>query len=407
MSNKNEDFDNLTEKELKAELQNKTRIENYLRSEVSNLWSELNRINALPFNKLYQKIASKLQKNKPHVNLTKNINISQNKISNHDEKIKNKKSYDFIFVMPTNNLELGGVKVANSLASELQKIGKSVGIIPILSDPSVSFNPLLITDKSIESVSTVVSCGAETTEYAKNIQLKFNSNFQLFMQGPDFLFTPKWKNAKEFLAAIKTANSIVCVSPYLEKLANSLGGKNIQTIIFGPDTKIFNFKNLKREKVIMVPCRRDFTKGLRNLLPNLNLLQNFGYKTIGFGDIEDASIANYFDEFLGRITQERLSEYLNCAELIFDPSLIEGLGLITLEAAHCGCIPIVQKRESYEKIFDVDKKPFIEINDFLDPNEIINSVKLATSTLSSELVRSRVKDITFQNGFNEYIKLKH
>jgi hypothetical protein len=405
MDDSHQNLDQLSQLELKAEILRVRRIEQYLRAEVKALWEEINKFNKLPFINLYLKIFNKLSKIFPKTNSKTFYKINGESLKNTTSTSLKKIDYDFIFILPTNNTELGGVNVANSLAHELSKLDYKIGIITLQRDPSVAQNSLITQIESITTTKNIVACGAETIFYAQKLINRFKCNFYNLIQGPDFLFTPNWDDANYFINAVKEADLNICISPYLEKIALDLGGKNIKTFILGPDTNIFNFRNLTREKNVLVPCRQSSEKGLRYLLNSLASIRELGYKIIGFGDLENSKISNYFDDFMGRLNQHELSTLYNKSEFIIDPSLIEGLGLIALEAAHCGCIPLIQKRDSYINIFEKNKYPFIEVENFLDPTELKRAIFYAKTELSSEKVRDRVKDISFQNGF-EKLKLE-
>jgi glycosyltransferase involved in cell wall biosynthesis len=85
-------------------------------------------------------------------------------------------------------------------------------------------------------------------------------------------------------------------------------------------------------------------------------------------------MAREFDDFVGRLNSEDLGNLFRKSKIILDPSIIEGLGLTALEAAACGCVPIISKRNSYEDLFLPDLIPYVEIPNFLDPKLVIDTV---------------------------------
>jgi glycosyltransferase involved in cell wall biosynthesis len=107
---------------------------------------------------------------------------------------------------------------------------------------------------------------------------------------------------------------------------------------------------------------------------------------------------------LGRLSSIELSKLFRESQILLDPSLIEGLGLTALEAAACGCIPIVGKRESYTDLFQDGLEPFVEIPNFLDPQLILNTIERIEKTDLSELVSKNVLKIDWESGVSNASK---
>jgi len=267
-------------------------------------------------------------------------------------------------------------------------------------DPTAENHKLYIPSPAIEnlsSIKSIVSCGAETVLFTNAIIEKFNAKSILLMLGADHYFTPLWKDAKNFIKAIETYDFIIALSPLLQKVAKSLGAKNIVCAPLGFDNKVFNFEKITKSNQIVINCRESTEKGLRFLLPQIPNLRKMGWRVVGFGDVKDPKFAEVFDYFYGRLNKREIYELLLKSKILLDASFIEGLGLVALEAAASGCVPIITRRHDYHDLFEDDKLPYIEIDNFIDPNIVLSAIEEAKK-LKPEDVAKNVKNVNWVNG---------
>ena len=386
---------------LQAKLFEAKRIENYLRAEVSDLWEYINSIIELPFFKLFVKVSTKMQRIYRFRNtvLVNNINVEKEIIEK--GRLTSYSSLDLLFVLPTDNFEIGGTQTSFKFITDLAKRNVNVKFISLQHDPTSIENDLSIKESQIQensAVKMVVACGAETISKVEELCSKFNSKSVLLMLGADHYFTPTWKDSQNYQNAIGSFNIIIALSPFLEKIAKSLGAENVICAKLGPDRTIFPLCNLPRENLIVVPCRTSVEKGLRILLPHLPMIRNEGWRVIGFGDLAENEMASDFDEFLGRINSTKLSDLFSRAKILLDPSWIEGLGLVALEAASSGCVPIITKRKDYQGIFQANSLPFIEIDNFLDPEIILDAIKNADINFDPKTISNLIGEVDWMDG---------
>jgi glycosyltransferase involved in cell wall biosynthesis len=177
------------------------------------------------------------------------------------------------------------------------------------------------------------------------------------------------------------------------------------SIPFGLDLNDFFYQNHKRDKNLLISCRSNFEKGSQLVIPLIPKLKSMGWKVIGFGDLPDVHMAEYFDEFLGRLSSTELAKIFHDSRILLDPSLIEGLGLTALEAAACGCVPIVGQRESYTGLFQDGQEPFVEIPNFLDPQVVLNAIDKIEKSNLSELVSKNVLSVDWESGLRDASKV--
>ena len=139
----------------------------------------------------------------------------------------------------------------------------------------------------------------------------------------------------------------------------------------GFDERDFFYTGLEKKKKMLVPCRISPETGLKVLLPVSPLLRNKGWEVVGFGDLQEHSIAEVFDRFLGRVGPDVLMQEFQDTRFLVDPSWIEGLGLVALEASACGVVPIITARADYVDLFNNSIKPFFELPNFIDTEKLI------------------------------------
>ena len=390
----------------KAILFEKQRIEDFLRAENKNLWQHLNNYKKLPFFNLYIYISEKLQNFILFFKQTRTSWVSDLESNNSRQpKVDKNFTIQALFVLPSNRIEIGGLQTAYKLAVNLSNLGLNSKVICVTSDPSSEINDIFLDHESInlvETVNLIIACGAESISLADQLGTKYRAKKILLMQGPDHYFTPDWENSKNFVSAIRSYDYVVTISHFLFKLASQYRSNNIIFTPLGYDNQIFKIFPGKRTNQIVVACRSNIEKGLKILLPQIPEIRRKGWRVVGFGDLNDPQMAEVFDEFFGRVNNIRLYEIFSKSKILLDPSLIEGLGLIPLEAAASGVVPIVAKRHSYEGFFKNGERPFVEIDDFQNPVEVLKAIDKADK-MDNHKVAEIVKDANWENGLEIFV----
>lgn len=385
---------------LKARLYEKERIEEYLRAEVKELWSAINSTNASFLYKVYLfgiRICRRLKR------LLRN-NVSSGNISStvNNSMLNEKTTYDVIFVIPSNKVELGGIKSSFELAKFFSQNSLNLKIVYLNHDPTGISSETMIHKSKVKNLSgnLVVACGSEATSYLSSSESFVFDKKVVFIQGSDQYFDSSWNQAAKYIDFILESDLVLAISPYVAKVAKFYGARNIVTIPLGLDLNNFYYKETLREKIIVVPCRSNIEKGTRLIIPLIPKLQELGWSVIGFGDLPDINMANEFDDFLGRITPVQLGDILRKSQFMLDPSFMEGLGLTPLEAAACGCVPIIGARGSYKGLFQNGEEPFFEISNFLEPDEIIKKIKNINPSEYSKNFSKLVLSVNWSSGYD-------
>ncbi len=401
-----EEFENKNQiSDLKARLFEKERIEEYLRAEVKELWKVIKVVQDFPLYSIYVRVANMYSK---LVKKSKNLKNSENTIV---EKYvyDHVEDFDVLFIVPSNKLEIGGITSAYELAHYLNAMSLSAKVHALSVDPSEKSIQISINRDQLENAHfrLIVVCGSEAANFVKHEKMTFGKKIILFMQGPDHYFEMNWVSASRFTNLISKSDLVIAISPYVATIASFYGAKKIVTAPFGIDKDIFFADNEKKERIILVPCRANRDKGTHLVIPFINHLRKEGWKIIGFGELPDLNMAGEFDDFLGRITKSELGNWLRRSKILLDPSLIEGLGLIPLEAAACGCVPIINSRNSYQGLFHSNFKPFVEVPNYLDPQLIIDKINHIDKENNYDAYSKSILDLDMNSGLNNsYFAIK-
>lgn len=378
------------------------RIEQFLRAEVAELWAHIKKIESLPFYTFWLKMASKLD-----FRASKGSEKGKKDKPSLEIKIpKSQLDCDFLFVFSTDLQEIGGLKTSGKLAKDLinresWKInGLALNHNPIIKNEDNFFVYEISEDSKIQNV---VACGSDTIDRSITIAKKYQSKFILLMMGLDHLFAPTYSESQKFIYAIKNADLVLCLSPHLAKQAITYGAKRVEIAPLGFDEREFSYSGTTKRKKIMVSCRTSPDKGLKYVLPSLFLLREKGWEIVGFGDLPDHAAADAFDIFLGRITASELNEQFQDTKFLIDPSWIEGLGLVALEAAACGVMPVISARGDYKDLFEANKRPFLEIQNFIDPSLLIQIIEQNENSIDLSELITNAKNINWSTGLDRAV----
>ena len=393
------DFDK-TNNQLISENIELKRIEKYLRAEVLELWRHINKLKALPFYNLWFKIASKFDV-KPNFKVKdsgENLLPSALQVNN---QLLN---CDFLFIYSSDSHEIGGLKTGGKLARDLlNREPWRINGFALHHDPTTNNDDdFFVAGVDSDSIiKNVVACGSDTIEKALEISKKFNAKLVLLMMGLDQIFAPTWRESKNFISAIQKSDLVISLSPHLAKQAKLYGAQNVSIAPLGYDKREFFYQDVPKRKKILVTCRISPEKGLKFVLPALTLLRERGWEVVGFGDLPEHEEAEAFDVFLGRISSDELNSQFQDAKFLIDPSWVEGLGLVALEAAACGVIPIITARSDYSGLFDEPNKPFVEIVNFIDPEKLIQIIEDSDKWIEPNRLANTVSKLEWSEGLRE------
>jgi hypothetical protein len=261
---------------------------------------------------------------------------------------------DVTVLSPTVQGTSGGVKVTIDLYEELWRSGLSSRVIAMDSQVTVTSSWKALSPSQAEDlpetkliVSTDLSTHSLATELSR-IQRKPIVNF---LQGPEMFFS-NGVRSKEVINHLREVDLVLCVSPFLAGIAETVGAIEIKTIPMGPEIEVFYppSRDSARKSKVVLSSRPNPDKGAYLLPLIAEKFSQMGYEVVSMGPTHQSLIGNSAVENLGNLPPQEVRRQLEEAEFVFDPSNFEGLGLVPLEALALGCKPIITPKGGFESL---------------------------------------------------------
>jgi len=210
-------------------------------------------------------------------------------------------------------------------------------------------------------------------------------------------FTQNWIKKTLAKFALKHADIILPVSNYVKnEISKILQPKKLEVVYNGVNTEKFIPK--KKEKIIVTigPVTKTRMK-LKGLDTFSKVSVNFpDYKFVIIGETEEPLVKelkkiNPNLIFAGKISHEKVIEYLQKALIYCQLSYIESFGMGIAEAMSCECIPVVTKKGGLPEVVG-DNGFFVQYGDI---NSTINAIDkiIKDSKETKNLLRKRIKEI--------------
>lgn len=267
-------------------------------------------------------------------------------------KVRNKivDGLDVLFVLPGILRNVGGILVVTRLVELLTIKGYRAAIysqgtvdwqyVDFLGSlcPFISRQDIR---EVVTTVDTVVATSFTSFKEAKELAGEFDASLAYFVQGPESAFL-NGAGLEHVPADYKESDKVVCVSPYLSRYIKALSDVNPELIRVGPNHRIF-YPRPREERdglSIAVCLRGDALKGTGYALTNAMLAKSAGFNLHFFGQ-ELPKGLEHLGTHHGNIDHRKLARLFSRCGYYLDCSLMEGLGLLPLEAAFCGAIPIM------------------------------------------------------------------
>lgn len=260
---------------------------------------------------------------------------------------------DVLLVVPTGDINSGGVRVAFELAESL--LLKDLKVVVLTQSGGNEFNWGLKTIGEdelnlVESPKLIVATGIGTFDVSLSLSRTMTSKLGVFFQGPEMYFSQGvyYRNFRRFM---QNTDLVISTSDFLSEVAGIHTSAQVTQIDYGPDSAVFYNAGLQREKTLVISSRSEIEKGLWLALPYLEYLINEGWKVKSFGAYSKILSQIESVEQLGHLSPQEISSLFNSSSMYLDLSLFEGLGLVPLEAYFCGAIPVLTRKGAPETIF--------------------------------------------------------
>ncbi len=279
---------------------------------------------------------------------------------------------DVLIVLPNTLQRYGGVRLACALMASMIASGKRVGMLVTEEHTAphtraFGFEPFQSKQEVLQAVSSVgcvLATGNTTMEMAHELAQAFTCSDALLLQGMEISFRAG-RNVRTF-RAYQQAKHVIAVSEALEEYMALINPKaDIAQISAGPDPLLFYPRHVPRAaRSIAIALNATPEKGATQALEIGLLLKERGFTLSFFGyDAASFDIPADLGITVERTDPDALAELFSRTEFLIDQSFAEGLGLIPLEAAFCGCIPVRRPRGGGEYIF-TDGETCIELRGY-------------------------------------------
>lgn len=279
---------------------------------------------------------------------------------------------EVLFVLPAVHANSGGISVVMNFVDELNQRGIATSVYTYgRCDISYVYSqvqnvPFL--DKQdvlnqISKVRYVFATSHDSHDYAEAFATHYGAKLCCFVQGPEAAFA-KGRHALAMAQRYRNYDINVAVSGYLVQYLASFEAKSIQ-IPLGPSKLTFyGSKRAKRNPRTLAACvRLDDLKGTGRLMANLAMAERAGFEIHLFGETDGWDICKKA-KCHGNLTPAQLSKLFSQVSYYLDCSHMEGLGLLPLEAAFSGCIPIVAQELGLEGIVTNGQDIIVLPNDY-------------------------------------------
>lgn len=334
----------------------------------------------------------------------KQLNQIQSLQSKVYEQFTPSTKFDFLFLAPGNNPEIGGLKTLQALATKLTDRNFSVCFAVKELDPvylNKDFNVVNI--DYLDNLQNVRCVIAASVDFANElIKLKNNLNFKHInlIQGPDYLMQSNFYNEETFSSYYEKSDLNLVVSPFLKNNFENYGIQNLEIYPLGPDRNVFYDDFSTRSKTILVNCSPAELKGSKFSFSVLPILKKNKWNIFGIGELSDVNLLNLFDEFYGRVNQYELSKIMRKSKIFLDLSVIEGLGLTPVEASLCGCISVISDRGGLQSFYKntSDFKPYIQVNSPISLENVLKSIEIADNLDSEQFRKLSNESLEIFNG---------
>lgn len=332
---------------------------------------------------------------------------------------------EVLFVLPAVHANSGGISVVMNFVDELNQRGIAAAVYSYGHCDNLYVHTQLqnvpFMDKQdvlnqISKVRYVFATSHDSHEYAEAFANHYGAKFCCFVQGPEAAFA-KGRHAVSISRQYKDYDINVAVSGYLARYLQAFEANTIQ-IPLGPSKFAFYAsERTKRNPKALAACVRiDDLKGTGRLMANLVMAERAGFEIHLFGE------SNGWDIFKkakshGNLTSAQLAKLFSQVGYYLDCSHMEGLGLLPLEAAFSGCIPIIAQELGLEGIVTNGENVIVLPSEFpgtdfyrkllSDNNEAIreNGVKIRDKISLESAVSSFIQQISLARRTEQPIAL--
>lgn len=331
--------------------------------------------NRRAFMRRWQNVLESRIKNKTNI-----INAQNNKIKTltHIGLFSQFNSVNAVFILPTSDTRIGGVKAVFDICDSLCEIG-TYSCILSLNNASLTENKIKsidyydnnIRDFILENCNVIVATSHDTVDIVKYLGKNYNKKICYFIQGPEYSFSGG-VHLSSVVMNYSGFDEIWTVSTYIKEIVENWTESPIYVIPYGPpEYRYYNMRLPREEKSIAFQFNARHDKGADYIAAVIVALRRLGYKFYSFGDDNIKGSRMNFCYHLGFLSYADKINIFNKVEFYLDGSHFEGLGLLLIESSRCGAIPIYRHNGGSAKMLR-DGRAGIEVGDYASISEIPN-----------------------------------
>jgi GT2 family glycosyltransferase len=315
---------------------------------------------------------------------------------------------DFLFLLPTNNDSIGGIKWAYDFIDHFRKEFENIKICVL--EPtsfSANFDWDFLTLKDLDSITVkkcIFSVGLGTSDLALTLANKYDVKSATLIQGIDSRFST-FELGLRWVESLSRFDFAICNSTYTSGFASGMGLPHITFTMF-PDKKLFYPGEYKQIGKAMVTYSNQFTKGSSYLPEILFKIKSNGFKIDLIGAPDDLDLDNFnnlFESISSKVSRLEMASLFRNSVLFIDLSISEGFGFMALEALMSGCQVLMFRRGGTESEISTYSSAItiIDPNDFMTYSNL-NGIKLDLS-IDDISVNSRIVKLNQSDNFEQNV----
>jgi glycosyltransferase involved in cell wall biosynthesis len=256
---------------------------------------------------------------------------------------------------------------------------------------------------------------------AKLLSQKLNIPYVVTCHGSDINLL--MENSKElYTDVLGNADKVIFVSNALLNNAKSLSysGTNAVVIPNGIDPKIFkplDKEKIKRElglnkKVVGYVGNLKYVKRadkFSEIFENIALKQEVEFLVVGDGELreyveKECQKRNLNVKFVGRVSQDKVSYYMNAMDVMILPSRNEGFGAVVIEAQACG-VPVVGSSNGGIPEAIGDGGIAVEEGENFEKRFAEAVINLLENPIDSNCIREKALEYSWENIVKKEVKV--
>jgi len=267
---------------------------------------------------------------------------------------------DVLLILPTTDLRYGGIWMGATLVSSLMAAGKKVAVLAVTNPVPGSLRTFgleawaddTLMGQTVSSIGCVLASDESSLDLARRVAQNYSCPEAILLQGMEVAF--RSGRTIQTFRHYQSLPHFLCVSEALEEYAALINPHaEITPLRAGPDPLVFYPRDASRmPKSIAIGLNGIPEKGASQALEFALLLKERGFTLFFFGwDTLAFDIPDNLGTVVGPSDRRGLAHLFSSTEFLVDYSFAEGLGLLPLEAAFCGCIPVLHPHGGPEYIF--------------------------------------------------------